>query len=156
MSPGTTLELQTVDPGHHPIALGGLIIEVLLFVNGKNRYQFDVGETAASGSLIVTFDKLDAIRRNHQNFALMDYNATLDSCDDVIDIVAPTERELRKELESVERWFPENAPELRKRIDASANRHFSVAACHVSLKDKQRLAQELVCSEIRSLHEAAR
>jgi hypothetical protein len=144
MKLGTSLRIQTVNSDHHPIALGGLMIDVLFYVRDVERYRFDVGQTDESGMLVVTYDKLEAIRRENQKFSLMDYNTALDDCDDTIVVSVPSVTALRSRLESLEKWFPDEAPRLRQKLSLSANNETSSASCRVSIQDAGVHAVELV------------
>lgn len=148
MKPGTSLRVQAVDSNHRPIALGGLIVDVLLFVRGVERYRFDAGETDAGGVLIVAYEKLEALRRENQKFALMDYNTRLDECDDTIAVSVASVANLVARLESIEKWFPDDAPRMRQRLSRSSNKEVLPTTCHVSLSDAGEHAIELACTRV--------
>ncbi len=148
MKPRTSLRIQTANSDHRPIALGGLIIDVLLYVRGVERYRFDAGETNDNGVLVVTYDKLEAIRRENQKFALMDYNTGLDDCDDTIVVSVPSLADLGFRLQSLEKWFPDEAPRMRQRLSTSSNKEVLPTTCRVSIPDAGDHAVELVCSRV--------
>jgi hypothetical protein len=146
MKPGTSLRIQTVDSDHRAIALGGLIIDVMFFVRGVERYRFDAGETDASGVLVITYEKLEALRREKQKFALMDYNTRLEECDDTIAVNVASAANLAARLEAIEKWYPDDAPRMRQRISGSSNKRVLPTTRRVSAPDGEEHAIELECS----------
>lgn len=145
MKPGTKLRIQMADPSHRPLPLGGVILDLRFFVRGTERYRFDAGETNAEGSLVVKYDDMDAIRKENQKFALMDYNTKIDECDDSIVICAPSESELEARLKAFEKWYPDSAYQLQARIAGSVNKVISVEAVTVSVHDAGEHPVELIC-----------
>lgn len=147
MKPGTSIQVQAVDSDHHPMFLGGLIIDVLLYIRDVERYRFDVGHTNERGVLVVTYDQLESIRRENQKFNLMDYNTKLDDCDDSIVVSIPSVAALESMLESCEKWFPEEALHLRHRISISTNKDIPPTECRVFIPDAGHHVVELLCSK---------
>jgi hypothetical protein len=145
VKPGTTLRIQVVDSNLRPLSLGGVIVNVLFFVRGTERYRFDAGETAADGSLVVTYDGMEAIRQENQKSALMDYNTRLDDCDDAIVVGAASKSELDARLKSLEKWFLDDAAQLRQRIAAATNNSISATAATVCVHDAGERNVQLIC-----------
>ena len=86
-----------------------VIVDAVIFLRGRIRYRFSLGATSGSGRIEITFSRLENIRRENQKYDLMDYNTSLDDCDDVIEIVVPSALELEQRREAARRWFNEDA-----------------------------------------------
>ncbi|HVV33183.1 MAG TPA: hypothetical protein VHC73_08160 [Vitreimonas sp.] len=117
----TTLEIALVDASGRAVELERVALDVVLFTDGRERYRFDAGDTKAGGVCSTNFQALEQNRRENQAFFLMDYNTSLAECDAIVGVSVVTPEEFERRLAAVTKWFPDNAPALRRRIADSTN-----------------------------------
>jgi hypothetical protein len=97
-------EVQLADRAGSPICKQ-VAVDVVAFLNGHARYRFCLGTTDLSGLMRVDFQKIEEARQSNQKHNLMDYNTFLTDCDSVIEIVAPSAKELAARFAAVRKWF---------------------------------------------------
>lgn len=117
----SALSIQLVDVAHEPLPIPAVVIDVVFFCGGRERYRFDAGMTDPQGHLTVSYDFLENARTNNQAFALMDYNTALNDCDAVILLRAPAANELQLRLDALKKWFPERAISMSERFKSANN-----------------------------------
>src|SRR5687768_9226162 len=88
-----------------PAAVGNVMIDLYLYTNGNFRYGFGIGRTDDSGQPTVSYANLEAIRRKHAEFYLMDFNTQLEDCDPRIEIVIDSEETLREHYDDAVRSY---------------------------------------------------
>jgi hypothetical protein len=93
-------EIQLADHAGNPIRKDGVLVDVVLFVGGRVRYQFNSGATNDCGSLEIDHARLDELRLSNQKFSLMDYNTPLSDCDSTIEVLIPSVTELEQRIEA--------------------------------------------------------
>jgi len=84
-------------------------IDVIFYVNGNKRYDFDAGRTTSSGVCVAPYRVFEATRAKNQRIFLMDYNTSIEDCDPEVSIHVPTKEELHARYEAVRKWFPHRA-----------------------------------------------
>ncbi len=91
MQPKQVIDVQLIDGKGNKVAIPNIMIDAEFFVGGKPRFTFTDGRTDTSGKLRVTYDDLEARRKDMARFYLMDYNTKLDECDPGIAFKVPSE-----------------------------------------------------------------
>jgi len=105
MKPGQSLEIRLVDSKGQPAHLSNIVVEVHFFTRGNYRFGFKVGRTDESGHLSTSYSEIEALRGRDAEENLMDYNTRLDDCDPTVEIVVPSERELREQANNAQRIY---------------------------------------------------
>ena len=88
------LQIQLTDRENQPLLAANILIDVQFFVAGRLRYTFVAGRTASSGNLVVTYDDLEAMRRDMAQLFLMDFNTRLEDCDPTVNLKIPSQGSL--------------------------------------------------------------
>lgn len=140
------LEIQLANQAEDILNFADVSLDILLYVNGQQRYRFDAGETNRFGQLSVGYEQLELKRAENQKFALMDYNTPLMSCDEKISIVVPSMADLRARFEAVEKWFPADAVQLSMRLKRSNNDKVAAAQQSIAPKRSGTTSVILRCS----------
>lgn len=99
------IEVQLTNESGHALELAKVSVDALLYMYGRVRYRFCIGETDVHGRVRVTFDALEKLRLDNQSFAIMDYNTTIQDCDPRISFVVPPLSELQQRRAAMEKWF---------------------------------------------------
>jgi hypothetical protein len=102
------------------MAFANVILDAILYTQGRKRYQFYAGRTDSNGHLCLTFDALENERRVNQTFSIMDYNTPVSECDARIDLFAPSAEQLQEQYSRIQQWFPDKADSL-VRVEGNAN-----------------------------------
>ncbi len=110
MKPNQSFDVQLVNGNGDIVRLGNVAVELHLFTHGNFRDAFKVGRTDETGHMIISYQDVEAIRRENANFDLMDYNTRLDDCDPQVKIVIPSEQQLRKQVENAMRFYQAPPP----------------------------------------------
>ena len=105
MKPGQSIEIQLETSPGNPLELGNVLLEIHLFTRGTFRYGFQAGRTDNNGRLNITYLSLENLRAANAKQFLMDYNTPLVDCDPTVEILAPSEEELRDASDSVLRSY---------------------------------------------------
>src|ERR1700722_19706698 len=96
MRPGESLHIQLSDEDGNPLPIANVYVVIHLFTRGNYRYGFEAGRTDADGRIVVTYDSLEAERRENGRMFIMDYNTPLEDCDSVSTLLVYPEQELRE------------------------------------------------------------
>jgi len=137
MNPGNVLEIQLKASDHEPQLISNVSIDVVFFCGGRERYRFDAGTTDAEGCITGSYDLFEAIRKENQSVALMDYNTKLEDCDSVVVVRAPTLEELGQRLDALKKWFPDRVSAMSEKIRRSNNGKVDVREARVNISDDE-------------------
>lgn len=140
---GSVLDVQLVDVQGKPLAMPNVSIDVVLYINGRERYRFDAGDTDVQGRISTSYDTLERARKKNQEFALMDYNTKLEDCDDTVGLAFPTLGELRDRLVAARKWFPETEPKLSERVKNSKNGNVAASVIKRVVTNGSKMAVQL-------------
>ena len=103
MNSGQEIQIQLVNGDGRALQVAGVLVNIRLFIGGAFRYEFTAGRTGDAGCVTATYDGLEQQRSTAARAFLMDYNDKLETCDSLVMILVPSERELRSRYESVMR-----------------------------------------------------
>ena len=143
MKTGSTFDVELVDTDGHPLPLANLSVDIVVYAGGRPRYRFEAGTTDRQGHLSTSYEALELQRQHNQQFAVADYNTTLNECDDTIGLAVPSFEELGDRLAATQRWFPEYAPALEARVKKSGNREFASPDVKKVAANGHRIAVQL-------------
>jgi len=116
MRPGDAIKVQLVDSSNTELPVGSVRLRARLFMNGGKRYEFNAGETDPAGSLVISYESLEIVRRENGRSSLMDYNNRLEECDPELVIDAYTPEDFDDQLTGVRRYYPENLSKVEEGI----------------------------------------
>lgn len=117
MDKKTTLEIQLTDLNDVPLAIADILLDAILYTQGRKRYQFFAGRTDAAGHLNLRLVDLDSERLKNQAFSLMDYNTAFEDCDSRIDLVVLSPEEIRQQQGAIRNWFSDDSDALKRTQD---------------------------------------
>lgn len=133
-------QIQLADINGDPIELANVVIDAVLYLQGRVRYQFCIGETDAHGRLSVNFDVLEKLRQDNQAFSIMDYNTELHECDSHVSFAVPSLLELQQRQAAMEKWFTENT----SRPNVASHSNNANLSCSSIYVDSSEVAEQVL------------
>lgn len=104
MKPGQAIEIQMVDSCGQPLRLSNVYVELSFYTHGNYRYSFLFGPTDNKGAMRIEYQDVERERMSSVKECVMDYNTTLDACDNRVKFNVPSSEQLRKSFDVATRW----------------------------------------------------
>lgn len=143
MKAGSAFEIELIDTDGKPLRMANLSVDVLLYVNGRQRYRFDAGSTDLEGHLSSSYEALERTVGEGRALFAKEYDTPIGQCDETLGFAVPTFAQLGERVESARRWFPDDVPALEARVKKSANRTFGFAGVKKVSPNGTRIKVEL-------------
>jgi hypothetical protein len=100
----SVVQICLVDMAGKSLRVSNVVVDTVILFNGNERYKFTAGVTNSSGICTASFRTFERQRIANQRLSLMDYNTTLEECDDAVLLLIPSKDEMRRRATAARIW----------------------------------------------------